>query len=1069
MLIFLEMIQIIGIVILIGETIYIVYQRPSKQQVRLLIMIIASLVNFVGYLFELQSVTPEQALQAVKFIYLGKPFIALTMFLFVMEYCKVRLPKFLPMVLTGVHCLVLILVMTCDFHDLYYKDIRFVDEGFFPHLVLGHGVIYVLYNGLISLYLLLMIAACLYRYFHVNNDTERRKLWNFFAIMAVMGTGFISFMTGKTGGYDTTLVAYLVSSLILAVSLHHDKILDTLSMAKELAVDELSDGLMVLDYEDHVIYYNKKMEKFFNLKDSVDVGKITEELDQCILEKKYVERNRRVHEVSSRLLTDRNVYCGKMYVLNDITESHYYAKNAQEQANIMKALKEQAEAANQAKSAFVSNMSHEIRTPMNAIVGMTEILLREDLPAQDVGYLMNIKNSGNALLMIINDILDFSKIESGKMELVDGEYEPMSMLSDLSMIFLTRIGEKDVELLFDIDEKLPQKLYGDSLRIRQVIINIVNNAIKFTEKGCVRLRICVGSVTGNDVELLISVQDTGQGIKEEDLGKLFGSFMQVDSKRNHGKEGTGLGLAISKQLVELMGGTIGVRSEYGKGSEFYFNIHQKMRSERMAAEIHDKESAKALRISGYFDKECMKDGLKELIEKFRLTYVPYEEWIETRERIDYFFTDIAGCELLRGEVGQFGGQMGEIYVLRNPLLEESGVTGVTMMNKPLYSLNFCQIINHEQPEVGPVTEDYQNFTAPEASVLIVDDNAMNLKVACGLLEPLQMKIDTADSGKQALQMVRNKKYHLIFMDHMMPVMDGIEATERIRAMEDDYYRNVPIIALSANALVDARERFSMAGMNDFVAKPIEMKEICSCIKRWLPRELVMKHSVDSKKEAPAAKPDSQTEKTGDMTQMSGQDDKNMLPVLKGIDSAAGVKACGSKKLWLSLLGDFYKVIDAKINKLEKCLADDMLRDYTIEVHALKNTARMIGANQLSEWFYHMEECGNAGDADTIRQETPELLKEYYSFKEVLKPYGEAQNQEKREASSEELIELLTKMKDAMDSFDLDGADEAMQELEKCRIPASCESMMDSLRVGVADVMMEEVMHTAEEMIGVLGS
>lgn len=1051
-------IQLLGILLILAELVYIEYQPPSEQQNRLLLMIVALLINFVAYYMELGARTKELAVQAVKMSYVGKAFIPFCMLLFVMEYCKVKLPNLVKTMLSMMHFVVLFLVLTCEHNKLYYTDIRFEYSGLFPHLVKGHGVVYNFYNCMVAGYLLLMIVVCTYRYLHAKNDMERRKIVGLLIIPAVMLIGFVAVVTGRTQGYDATMVAYLICSVILAISLHYGKILDTMSIARDMAMDEQSDGLIVLDSEDNIIYYNKKIRDLFHPKEGVSAQDVVEELDRCILEKKNVERGNRIHEVCSRLLTNNNVYCGKMYVLNDITESHYYAKNAQEQADIMKALKEQAEAANQAKSAFVSNMSHEIRTPMNAIVGMTEILLREDLPAQDRGYLMNIKNSGNALLTIINDILDFSKIESGKMELVDEDYEPMSMLSDLSMIFLTRIGEKNVELLFDIDEKLPQKLYGDSLRLRQVIINIVNNAIKFTDTGHVRLQIRVGAVVQDDMELLFSVQDTGQGIKKEDLGKLFDSFKQVDSKKNHGKEGTGLGLSISKQLVELMGGSIGVRSTYGEGSEFYFNIHQKVRSEQPASEIHDKE--KEFRISGFFEKECMRDMLRELTDQFGVTYIPCEEWMEEKVQLDYFFTDIAGFELLHKETEWPDALMGEVHVLRNPLLEECDASNITLMNKPLYSLNFCQVINREQPKIGMASEDYQNFTAPGASVLIVDDNGMNLKVACGLLEPLRMQIDTADSGKKALKMVQNKKYHLIFMDHMMPVMDGIETTEKIRAMEGEYYQNVPIVALSANALMDAREKFSKAGMDDFVAKPIEMKEICNCIKRWLPRDLVVKNSGGSDKTLKNT-----AEGIDDVTQLSGQNaDVSLLPELSGIDPQAGIKACGNEKMWFSLLGDFYKLIDSKIQKLEKCLADEMIRDYTIEVHALKNTARMIGAEHLSEWFYRMEQCGNAGDIDTIRQETPELLKEYHSFKEILKPYGEAQNQEKREASTEELIALLTKMRDAMDGFDLDGADEAMQELEKCRIPAGCESMMDSLRVGIADVMMEEVMQTADEMI-----
>lgn len=1037
--------QYVGILFLFYECVYIYRQKPSHQQTRLLIMNMALLINFVGYLFELQAETMAQALQAVKFIYLGKPFVILMMFLFVLEQCKVIVPRKISNFITVVHFTITLLVLSCERHHLYYSSIDFVQSGIFPHLKFGHGPIYIAYNGLIVCYIIVMIFVCIRRVFTINNEVERRKAYRFLLIILLMTGGLVAFMSGKTGGYDTTLLMYLICNLILSVTLYRDKVLDTLTMAKEQAVDELSDGLVVLDNEDIVIYYNQKVKELYQLESDKSIQAVIEEMDDCIVNKKNIERHNRIYAVQSRLLLKENYYFGKMYVLNDMTESFHYAKNAQEQASIMKALKEQAEAANQAKSAFVSNMSHEIRTPMNAIVGMTEILLRENLPKQDVGYLLNIKNSGNALLSIINDILDFSKIESGKMELTEAEYEPMSMLSDLGMMFLTRIGEKDIELIFDIDSKLPHRLMGDALRIRQIIINIVNNATKFTDEGYVKLQIKVGKVVDNDMELLISVKDTGQGIKENDLKKLFGSFQQVDSKKNYGKEGTGLGLAISKQLVELMGGTIGVRSTYGEGSEFYFNIHQKICGSAYAAEIHDKAVQQSILVGGFFKKECMRESVAAMMQEYQVHYVPYEEWKKAPVKLDYFFTDALGCGCeLKEEIADNMELLGEICILRNPMLDDCDEESVTKINKPFYSLNFCQAINHELGEISEQEERYLNFTAPAAEILIVDDNEMNLKVACGLLEPLGMHLDVADSGKRALQMIQKKEYHIIFMDHMMPVMDGIETTERIRALDGAYYQNVPVVALTANALLDAREQFKKAGMNDFVAKPIEMKEICNCIKKWLPEEMIQK----------ATSSRNSTEESAE----------NGLPVLQGIDSAAGVKASGSEKLWLSLLGDFYKLIDAKSTKLEKCLADGMIRDYTIEVHALKNTARMIGALDLSEWFFKMENCGNAGDVETIEQETPELLKMYRSYKEVLKEYGEAQNQEQAEVSDEELIAILTRMKDAMDGFDLDGADEAMKDLEKCRIPQECNQMMDELRVGIADVMMEEVMATAEKMI-----
>ena len=344
-----------------------------------------------------------------------------------------------------------------------------------------------------------------------------------------------------------------------------------------------------------------------------------------------------------------------------------------------------------------------------------------------------------------------------------------------------------------------------------------------------------------------------------------------------------------------------------------------------------------------------------------------------------------------------------------------------------------------------------NFTAPKASILIVDDNEINLEITAELLEPLQMQIDLADSGKRALEMIERKKYHLIFMDHMMPVMDGIETTERIRQSGGEYYQTVPIVALTANTQPDDREKFAAAGMNDLVAKPVEMEEVCKCLEKRLPEELI--HRVDLNGQSSG------------IAEQSGQ--SGSLPDLPGINAADGIKNSGSEKLWYKLLGDFYKLIDAKANKLEKCLADGLIRDYTIEVHALKNTARMAGAGQLSEWFHRMEDCGNAGDVETITTQTPDLLKELRSFKDILRPYGETGNQNKKEAAPEELIEILTRMRNAMDGFDMDTVDEAMKELERLRIPGNCTQLMEKLRVAVADVMMEEVINIADEMIATL--
>lgn len=729
-------IQYLGILILMLEAFYIAGQKSSRQQQTLLMLVVALCINFMGFLLELDAATMQEALIAVKFSYLGKPYIALCQFLFVMQVCKIQIPRRVVTVLAGWHTLIVFLVFFCDRHTLYYSSIEFTGDGYFPHLETGHGILYNINSIWMMVYVVLMICFCLSRCRKAKKTAEKRRFGCLVLINLVGAAGYFIYLSGVTRGYDTMLLAYLIDSLLLSVLIFKGGILDTLTLAKELAVDELCEGLVVVDNEENVIYFNHKTEQIY---EGITLGKaeaILDDMDDCILEHRNLVRGRNIYAAGSWLIERDNVYYGRMYVLSDITDSYHYTQQVREQAGIMKELKDQAESANRAKSVFVSNMSHEIRTPMNAIVGLTEVLLRRDRDAEDKQYLMNIKSSGEALLDIINDLLDFSKIEAGKFEIVKDAYDVAQMMRDIEVIGKTRIGDKNVTLVMDIDRQIPKLLYGDGLRIRQVILNIMNNAVKYTEEGTVTLSVRQEACDGENVQLQVSVADTGQGIRQEDLDGLFDAFTQVDIKKNQGKEGTGLGLAISRQLVELMGGQLRVESEYGKGSRFYFTLREGVRS--------------------------------------------------TEAIGDYTRTQA-------------------------------------------------------QPEQAD--EDIFTFQAPDAQILLVDDNEINQEVAKALMEPFAMKIDVASNGKQAVEMVLKKQYDIVFMDHFMPVMDGQKATEIIRGMEGEAFQSLPVIALTADAVQGVREELFQAGMNDFVSKPIDVADVSRVLRQWLPGEKVLPHRL----------------------------------------------------------------------------------------------------------------------------------------------------------------------------------------------------------------------------------
>ena len=933
-----QAIQIIGCMVPVVGIIALFYKRQSNSSMYLIITNIGCFIMNMGYLLLMRSTGFKEALVAFKMQYIGSVLFYLFFGLFVVSYFTKKYAR------KGFYIWVIfeVIPLFCLLNDRFirvlFRSITFeIDPIFhFHYMRTIPQPLYMVRYCIIAIVLLGGMLISTIFLFKSKIESERES------IARLTGAEFVIVLSLTiklmvNPNYDIVPLFASFSVLAIILSVIQGEFFGITDMAREWAFEQMENSVIVVDKVHGFLDANKYARDLFpELERYPERARVPKEiydlfqLDDCV-----VEIKEKFYELKMIEIFKQEKLEGYSLLLADVTQMHQLMDALVEE-------KERADEANRAKSAFMSNMSHEIRTPMNAIVGMTEILMRSDLPETEREYLGNIQRSGNALLGIINDILDFSKIESGKMQLTEEDYAPLPMLNDLKMIILNRIGSKPVQLYMEIDENLPAVVYGDELRIRQILINIANNAVKFTEEGFVKLEVKVKENDGEGIQLFFSVKDSGQGIAPEDIEKLFGAYSQVDTKKNHYKEGTGLGLAISKQFVEMMGGHIGVKSKYGEGSEFYFTIPQKIVDARKASEVKE--------------------------------------------------------------------------------------------------------------EVGAKSENVLNFTAPEAKIMVVDDNEMNRKVALGLLAPLKMQIDTAENGKQALDMICSKKYDLIFMDHMMPIMDGIEATKKLREMDDEYCRQVPVIALTANAIVEARAKFFEAGMNDFAAKPIDLKDICAKIRKWLPAEYIINNEA---KEASLSDVSQEKETEED------------LPVICGLDVSEGIKNSGTKELFFSLLGDFYKLIDMKSTKMEKCLADGLIREYTIEVHALKNTARMIGAMELSKWCYELEMAGNASEVEKLNQQTPGMLQMYRSYKEVLKPYAKLQNEDKKQVAKEVMIGDLNELRDAIDTFDLDKADEVMKQIEGYQFTEKMEPLLDELRAYVADVAMEEIMATAQKMIEAL--
>lgn len=865
--------------------------------------------------------------------------------MFMIRWKNIKIPQWVIHLLLVLNMGFYVMIATVDYHHLYYKDYWLAPSkanlnGY--TLEISPAPMYYVYMAFLLAEIMTTIGIIISSYCSQRSMPNKGKI-HFLMIAAMLSPMLLlSLRILKIlKGDDPTPLGILLSCIFMSIAVVKYGLFDPVKNAKNYIIDNLKEAVIVTDADHRFLFLNSMADKIITSINK-EQGYSTDDKIYAFIQgsQDFFDWKDRHYQVEETVLKDNELIQGYMMTIVDVTKII-------EQNHLMKRLVLQTEDANRAKTNFVSNMSHEIRTPMNSIVGITEILLRSRHSPKEQEYLLNIQSSGRVLLTIINDVLDCSKMEAGKMQLFDEPYDTCSLFHDLRISMENRIGHSGLELIYDIDQDIPCKLKGDMGRIRQVIINLVNNAIKYTEKGSVRFSVHVRQKNTDKVMLYYEVADTGIGIRKEDQKILFDAFQRVEMDRNRYVEGTGLGLTISQNLVNMMGGVIEVESEYGKGSRFFFTIEQT---------IIDPTPVSAVNYNGQKDNVTEKEA-----------------------------------ECL--------------------------------------------------------------FIAPEAHILLVDDNELNLVVAKELLKPLRMQIDTAENGLQAVKMVRGSQYDLVLMDHMMPVMDGIEAAKAIRALPEDKYQKLPIIALTANAMVDARKEFLNAGMNGFVAKPIDFARICNQLKLWLPKDLVRDVPKEEAKKLLA----------DDLSDREIQPEDPQM----GFSFEEGVNHCGSKAALMKTIRIFYRTIDSKANKIEQCLKEGLIGDYVIEVHALKSSALLIGAVPLSEAAKELEDYGKQGKTEVLEEKTPDVLILYRDLKNILRPYAEKEEDAKKEFSDGEWITALQQIHQCIEQFDLDGVDQIMEQLEEYQVPECIRESMDQLRVYVADVSMEEIMELTDTMTGLL--
>ncbi len=638
---------------------------------------------------------------------------------------------------------------------------------------------------------------------------------------------------------------------------------------------------------------------------------------------------------------------------------------------------DELKAVQSSKDDFLANVSHEIRTPINTICGMSELVLKEELPINIKNNVRDIDLAGRNLMTVVRDILDFSELQSGNMKLEEEAYNITSTINDIINMALARRHGKRIEFIIDCDPEIPCMLLGDEKKLRRAIMNVVDNAVKFTNAGCVFIGIHFRKESYG-INLIITIRDTGIGMSEENLERIFTSFNQVDSSRKRQEGGLGLGLAITNALITKMNGAITIKSKPDKGTTVRFTVPQKVLKEEPIVSVKDKGN---LNLATYIDMEQfpmveIRDEyaavISSLAEKLKEKTTVCRSMAELqrreeKEKFTHVFTSIMEYITYTAYFDKLAERTNVIIILDNR--DEKYVTNPKLLKvyKPFYILSIVSIINglyDIRDERHAISSG--KFKLEGAHILAVDDNLTNLRVIEGLLGDYRIKVTTAASGEEALKKVISADYDFIFMDHMMPEMDGVETMKRIRQLGGTYFQKVPIVALTADAVAGTREMLMDEGFSDFLEKPVERSVLERVLKRNIAEEkfIFLKDEMRSEvKEKPVEEKNPEAELSEKLQQA-------------GIDVEKGCMYCNGMDKLIMVMEGFFGDYAESVANVEKLYNERNWKEYIIAVHGIKGAMASIGATKVSELAKQLEMAGKEANIKYILGHHEELLKEY---------------------------------------------------------------------------------------------